>query len=46
MAHTIMTVDDSVSIRQMVSFTLSQADYDVVEAVDGIDALSKLGEET
>ncbi|MEW6520352.1 MAG: response regulator [Thermodesulfobacteriota bacterium] len=42
MSATIMTVDDSRSIRQMVSFTLQQAGYQVVEAVDGQDALSKL----
>lgn len=42
MAHSIMTADDSSSVRQMVSFTLNQAGYDVVEAVDGQDALSKL----
>jgi two-component system, chemotaxis family, chemotaxis protein CheY len=38
----IMTVDDSASVRQMVSFTLRQAGYEVVEATDGRDALSKL----
>jgi two-component system chemotaxis response regulator CheY len=38
----VMTVDDSASVRQMVSFTLRDAGYDVVEAVDGIDALDKL----
>ncbi len=43
MAKTVMTVDDSASIRQMVTFTLKTAGYDVVEAVDGKDALSKLG---
>jgi two-component system, chemotaxis family, chemotaxis protein CheY len=39
---TIMTVDDSASLRQMVSFTLRSGGYEVVEAVDGLDALSKL----
>ena len=33
MAKTILAVDDSASIRQMVSFTLKSAGYDVVEAV-------------
>jgi two-component system chemotaxis response regulator CheY len=42
MSKTIMTVDDSASVRQMVSFTLKQAGYQVVEAVDGRDALLKL----
>jgi two-component system chemotaxis response regulator CheY len=42
MAKLIMTADDSASVRQMVSFTLKQHGYDVVEAVDGKDALSKL----
>jgi two-component system chemotaxis response regulator CheY len=42
MNKTIMTVDDSASVRQMVSFTLRGAGYEVVEAVDGRDALSKL----
>ena len=37
----IMTVDDSASVRQMVSFTLRDAGYEVVEAVDGQDALTK-----
>ncbi len=41
MAKTILTVDDSASIRQMVSFTLKSAGYDVVEAVDGEDGLEK-----
>lgn len=42
MAQTIMTVDDSASVRQMVSFTLKRAGYEVVEAVDGKDGLAKL----
>ena len=42
MSKRIMTVDDSASIRQVVSFTLKEAAYEVVEAVDGKDALSKL----
>ena len=42
MSKTIMTVDDSRSVRQMVAFTLQQAGYTVVEAVDGRDALAKL----
>jgi two-component system chemotaxis response regulator CheY len=37
-----MTIDDSASLRQMVSFVLRDAGYEVVEAVDGLDALSKL----
>jgi two-component system chemotaxis response regulator CheY len=42
MTQTIMTVDDSASVRQMVSFTLKRAGYEVVEAVDGKDGLTKL----
>ena len=40
---TIMTVDDSASVRQMVAFTLKNAGYSVIEASDGKDALSKIG---
>jgi two-component system chemotaxis response regulator CheY len=42
MSKTILTVDDSASVRQMVKFTLTDAGYTVLEAVDGKDALSKL----
>lgn len=41
MAKTVLSVDDSGSIRQMVSFTLKSAGYDVIEAVDGQDGLDK-----
>jgi len=39
--HSILAVDDSASMRQMVSFTLKSAGYQVVEAVDGQDAWEK-----
>ena len=39
--HSILAVDDSASMRQMVSFTLKSAGYNVVEAVDGQDAYEK-----
>ena len=39
--HSILTVDDSASMRQMVSFTLRNAGFGVVEAVDGQDAYEK-----
>jgi two-component system chemotaxis response regulator CheY len=42
MSKTIMTVDDSASVRQMVAFTLKKEGYSVIEASDGKDALGKL----
>lgn len=35
----ILAVDDSASMRQMVAFTLKSAGHEVVEAVDGKNAL-------
>jgi len=35
----ILIADDSASMRQMVSFTLKGAGYEVVEATDGLGAL-------
>ncbi|MRR58204.1 MAG: response regulator [Deltaproteobacteria bacterium] len=42
MAHTLLIVDDSASMRQMVSFTLRDAGYEVIAAANGREALGKL----
>ncbi len=39
MATVILAVDDSASMRQMVSATLKSGGYEVVQAVDGVEAL-------
>ena len=36
----VLAVDDSPSMRQMVKYTLEKAGYDVVMANDGVEALS------
>jgi two-component system, chemotaxis family, chemotaxis protein CheY len=41
----ILAVDDSASVRQMVTFTLQGAGYEVVNAVDGKDGLTKAGQD-
>ena len=42
MAKTILTVDDSKSIREAVRFALEPLGYDIVEAEDGVEGLEQL----
>ena len=42
MAITIMIVDDSASVREVVGIALKRAGYDVIEASDGAQALARL----
>jgi two-component system, chemotaxis family, chemotaxis protein CheY len=39
----VLVVDDSTSVRQQVSVALSGAGFDVLEAVDGVDAVDIIG---
>lgn len=43
MTLTVMTVDDSKTMRDMVGYTLKEAGYQVLEAEDGVQALNVLG---
>jgi two-component system chemotaxis response regulator CheY len=42
MARKVLIIDDSASIRHQVSNVLSQAGFDVVEAVDGVDGAEQI----
>ena len=43
MSRTILTVDDSRTMRDMLRLALVKAGFDVVEAVDGLHGLEVLG---
>lgn len=42
MPKSVLVVDDSTSMRQMVAFTMKEAGFDVVEGTNGADALSRV----
>jgi two-component system chemotaxis response regulator CheY len=42
MSKKVMIVDDSQTVRQQVGIALSQAGFEVIEAVDGEDGLQKI----
>lgn len=46
MTKTILTIDDSASIRQMVAMTLTAAGLNVVEAINGADGYAKATAQT
>ena len=44
MPMSVLVIDDSASIRQLVSFALKSAEYTIFEAKNGIEALAGLAE--
>lgn len=42
MSKTVLVVDDSTSMRQMVSFTMKEAGFDVIEGANGQEALANV----
>lgn len=42
MSKTIMVIEDSASVRQVLKITLRNKGYDVIECIDGVDALGKM----
>jgi len=42
MGKTVLTVDDSKAIRDMIAFTLTAEGYEVIEAADGVEGLEQL----
>ena len=40
----ILVIDDSPTVRQQVGLALTQAGYQITEAVDGMDAINKVDE--
>ena len=45
MSNTLLIVDDSESIRELISGNLTDAGYNVIKAVNGQDGLDKLNRE-
>ncbi len=42
MGKTVLIVDDSVTMREMVSFALTKAGFEILQAGDGVEAVAKL----
>ncbi|MCP4352686.1 MAG: response regulator [Desulfobacterales bacterium] len=42
--HTIIVVDNSEAVRELISFTLEEEGYNIVKAEDGCDALAKMND--